>query len=198
MNIKFYDGDCILRTKYNNQSFTQYLKHLKDLTNHRCDSKSCRLKYLDFENEWVTFDTDNELQEAIKYATSIQTTLKMKFGNCTESKKIDFSQVPSAHYVCDVNYPDGSKVKAGIPITKTWMYSNDGDAQWPDGIMLVCEKDSKSKVDAYHKATISPCNPSKGELTKISLVVNFDKKYVGKRIKNIYQLVTPRRSSFWP
>jgi len=45
---------------------------------------------------------------------------------------------PAARFVKDITFPDGTSVTQGTVFRKIWQIRNDGDCEWPEGIVLVC------------------------------------------------------------
>ncbi|CAK4080238.1 unnamed protein product [Aphanomyces euteiches] len=50
----------------------------------------------------------------------------------------DVDNKPSAGFVGDVSFPDGSTIRAGDTFVKTWRLKNDGKTRWPAKSRLVC------------------------------------------------------------
>ncbi|KAF0688265.1 Aste57867_20135 [Aphanomyces stellatus] len=50
----------------------------------------------------------------------------------------DVDSKPSASFVGDVSFPDGSTIRAGDTFVKTWRLKNDGKTRWPAKSRLVC------------------------------------------------------------
>ncbi|RHY31248.1 hypothetical protein DYB32_003651 [Aphanomyces invadans] len=50
----------------------------------------------------------------------------------------DVDNKPSAAFVGDVSFPDGSTIRAGDSFLKTWRLKNDGKTRWPAKSRLVC------------------------------------------------------------
>ncbi|RHX97916.1 hypothetical protein DYB28_000464 [Aphanomyces astaci] len=50
----------------------------------------------------------------------------------------DVDKKPSAAFVGDVSFPDGSTIRAGDTFVKTWRLKNDGKTRWPAKSRLVC------------------------------------------------------------
>lgn len=43
---------------------------------------------------------------------------------------------PSARFVMDVTYSEGTKVEPGSTFTKIWRFRNDGETAWPSGVVV--------------------------------------------------------------
>jgi hypothetical protein len=64
-----------------------------------------------------------------------------------------------AHFVTDVNYPDGTEIQAGEEFTKTWRLQNTGTCTWNDGYAVVFERGDALGGPASKSLTNDPVPP---------------------------------------
>lgn len=69
----------------------------------------------------------------------------------------------SAHFVSDVNYPDGTKVEAGVEFTKTWRLQNTGTCTWNTDYAIVFDRGDAMEGPPSASLTGEPV-PPQGEV----------------------------------
>lgn len=74
-----------------------------------------------------------------------------------------------AHFVADVNYPDGTQVEPGVEFIKTWRLLNTGTCTWNESYAIVFERGDAMGASASLQLTSVPI-PPQGE---VDISVNF-------------------------
>jgi hypothetical protein len=74
-----------------------------------------------------------------------------------------------AHFVNDVNYPDGTEVEAGVEFTKTWRLQNTGTCTWNTDYAIVFERGDAMEGPPSAPLTAEPV-PPQGEV-EVSVVL---------------------------
>jgi hypothetical protein len=74
-----------------------------------------------------------------------------------------------AHFVGDVNYPDGSEIEAGVEFTKTWRLQNTGTCTWDSDYAIVFERGDAMEASPSTPFSADPV-PPEGEV-EVSVVM---------------------------
>jgi hypothetical protein len=75
-----------------------------------------------------------------------------------------------AHFITDVNYPDGTEIEAGAEFTKTWRLQNTGTCTWDPGYAVVFERGDALGGPASKALTTEPIPPQAEVEVSVTLV----------------------------
>jgi len=64
---------------------------------------------------------------------TVAATPSAPVANATYAPFVPSPSKPALRFICDVTFPDGTKVHRGAKIVKIWRVRNDGDCAWPAG-----------------------------------------------------------------
>jgi len=116
----------------------------------------------------------------------------------TEQKEIkneikeEVKQKPVAHFVRDVNLPDGSKSTTGASLTKSWEFINPSTQTWPEGSKLIFVQGSRELIGELEEFDVPLATP--GQTVEVRVPLQIPSK-PGK-YHSTFQLATKDRESF--
>jgi len=121
----------------------------------------------------------------------------MRGRRCQKQEKQEESKVPQvapkpvAHFVRDVNLPDGAKVLPGVVLVKSWEFNNPSSVAWPAGSKLVFVEGS-SEILGKEEFEVPVAGP--GQTVEVSCPIQVPAK-AGKYIAT-FQLADKEGSPF--
>jgi hypothetical protein len=99
------------------------------------------------------------------------------------------SCVDDSDFVSDVNVPDGTPVRPGVPFTKTWRIKNSGNCQWGSGYVMV-KISTDNLVPTTTSVVIPPTAPGATVDVSIELTLAAGTP-IGSTVRARFQMIDP-------
>jgi hypothetical protein len=211
VNCRLYFGDRVHKTKISTTlTFDEFITHVCSVIkssiidfylenkNNILSKRLIRFKYQDEEQEWVTFDSEEEWQQAKSSAQKniirVQVLVNKPLLQRSVSPRPPSPMVEqySARFIKDLTFPDGTSVPASTRFEKKWTIQNSGTNQWPAGVKL-----TSLQVEDKLVYDITPPQPGPGEHVTVSVRVVVP-QHNGTRLRSYYQLQTADGVLFGP
>jgi outer membrane biosynthesis protein TonB len=109
----------------------------------------------------------------------------------TDEKEVKVPKKPIAHFVRDVNLPDGAKVLPGAILMKSWEFTNPSTVNWPEGSKLIFVEGSRELL-ATQEFDVPQASP--GQTVEVRCPLQVPSK-AGKYMAT-FQLATKDREAF--
>jgi len=109
-----------------------------------------------------------------------------------ETKEIPVQKKPAAHFVRDVNLPDGATVLPGAILMKSWEFANPTSVTWPEGSKLIFVEGSRDLLSATEEFEVPRAAP--GQTIEAKCPIQVPSK-PGKYVAT-FQLATKDREPF--